>query len=207
MVKIKKFPLKDEKYTKILVEMCRETYSIKELAKRIGLSDSSTTESLDKLEELGCIKRELSKKPYKHKKDVSIDWQSLTKQYLIYLTKEEDIKLSDNNIEFYSKNRYLQRLLKLLIAGHQKSVHNFREVKTIYQLFSQITIQMIYGDETFSNPTLKKLKKRDYSFSLFRDFIKKIKDKKTANNRKDFKKFLKKLIKNIEEERTSKKNN
>lgn len=206
MGKTKTFPLKDEKYTKVLVEICRDTPSIGELARRIGKKDASATEYLDELEKLGCIERKLSRKPFKHKKEVLINWQKLTEQYLIYLIKEQEIKLLKTEIEDYSKNIYIQKLIEIALAGHQKSVHNFRKIGTVYQLFEKITMQMIYGEETFSNSAFKKLK-RKYQFIWFKRFIKDIKNQKMADKRKTFKKLLRRIIKEIEEDKISKKNN
>lgn len=195
MSKNKVFPLKDEKYTKVLVEICRDTPSIKELAKRIGLSDSSTTESLDELEKINCIERKPSKNPYKHRKEVSINWQGLAKQYMEYLTKEQKIKISIENADLYSKNPYIQNLLKQLIIDHQKSRHNFRRMgKIMYQSFEKITMQIVYSDVNYSNRVFKRLRKKDLRFKLFRRFIKDVKNQKTADERKTYAKFLKKMV-------------
>lgn len=205
MVKIKIPPLKNEIYTKVLVEIGGENPSIKELAKRVKKEISSVSEYLNELEELECVKRRMNKNPFYNTKEVSIEWQGLTKQYLIYLIKEQNIVISNSDIEFYSKNKYLQKLIRIDIIGHQKSAHDFRKIGTVYQLFEKITMQMIYGDETFSNKVFKRLRKRKTSFYWFRKFVKNIKEQKVADKRKTFKKFLKQIIKEVETERTSKK--
>ena len=207
MSKNKVFPLKDEKYTKILVEIGRETPSIKELATRISMSDSSTTESLDELEKINCIERKPSKKPYKHKKDVSINWQGLTKQYLIYLVQEQKIKELIGCFDIYSINPFIQNLIKLVIRDHQKKFHNTRNIVTIYHLFEKITMQIVYSDVNYSNRIFKRLRKKDIRFRLYRKFIKDIKHRKTADERETYAKFLRQIVNDINNERTSKKNN
>ncbi|MFA5259048.1 MAG: hypothetical protein WC402_03145 [Candidatus Pacearchaeota archaeon] len=207
MVKIKLPPLENENYTKILVEIGGESPSIQELADRVKKEISTVSENLNELEQIGCIRRTKNKKLFRNRKEVSINWLGLNKQYLIYLIKEQKIEFSKREIEDYTENKYLQKLIRLYLTDHQKSIHNFRKIGTIYQLFDQITIQMIYGDETFSDPQLKRLKKIKYSFMEFRNFIKKIKYRKTANQRKTFRKYLKLIIKELEKERISKKNN
>lgn len=202
------FPLKDEKYTKVLVEICMDNPSIGELAIRIEKKDASASEYLDELEKLECIKRELSKKPYKHRKEVSINWKGLAKQYIEYLIKEQKIKISIENVDLYSKNPYVQNLLKQLIIDHQKSRHNFRRLgKTMYQLFEKITMQIVYSDVNYSNKVFKRLRKKDLRFKLFRRFIKDVKNQKTADERETYAKFLRLMVNDFNSNRTSKKNN
>lgn len=206
MVRLNLPPLENKYYTKILVKIGQEHPTITELSDWVKKEISTTSEQLNALEEIGCINRAINRNPYYNTKEVSINWQGLTKQYLIYLIKEQKISLSKNEVEDYSKNIYLQKLVTLAIIGHQKSVNNFRKIGTIYQLFEKITMQMIYGDETFSNKSFKKLK-RKYQFISFKRFIKDIKNQKMADKRKTFKKLLRQIIKEVENDRIFKKNN
>lgn len=189
------FPLKDEKYTKVLVEIGRESPSIQELSKRVKKKISSVSEYLNELEKINCVERRMNRNPFYNTKEVSINWRGLAKQYMEYLTKEQKIKISIENADLYSKNPYIQNLLKQLIRDHKKSRHNFRRMgKTMYQLFEKITMQIVYSDVNYSNSIFKRLRKKDLRFKLFRRFIKDVKNQKTADERKTYAKFLKEMV-------------
>lgn len=207
MVKIRIPPLENELYAQTLIEIGRESPSIQVLANRVKKKISSVSEYLNDLEKLECVKRTKNKKLFRNRKEVSINWQGLSNQYLLYLIKEQKIILSKSDIDTYSKNKYLQRLMKLVIRDHQKKYHNTREIGTIYKLFEKLTMQIVYSDVNYSDRIFKQLRKRDYGFKLFRSFTKKIKQQKTADDRKTYAKFLRQIIRDVNDERTSKKNN
>ncbi len=146
-----KHPLESEVYSRILLAIGLKEINFTEIRNGINKtlpikeqkSESTISEELNYLKRKRYIKIKIPKNRKTSEKHFYIEWKRIATEYVQYVTNTTGHKFSMTS-KLIHENPYLILILQLAIKDYLKTPYNERELKTFYQIFEKITMQIVY---------------------------------------------------------------